>query len=1026
MTPQSHDRMPALLAFYGDKLKPKDHSPMLMLKARLGIKDELLLKAHAKVGGETGINGYHYKGGQFLPSTQAEPGKWKIGKKWVSSGKELIAPGQLAHQPTPFSRSLFTLAGVGYFSRMGDDGKLSIAAGVRDHSGEPITAETKITPGVKGVLGKESLTLGEIVGAWNAGQRWFDVKPEGVPIIKNAGDKRDDGFVESPDGTVDFGEITPEIAKHIGREAAKIRIRAGNDAEGLQHIEDVHGKDIRALGFADAKQFIHEITQHFTAIYPSDKKNSRGLVLVESRRKLKYANIQLEPVGDGSVYEIRNATPGRNDQFKNKVPLWERAGPSASSSEKTPLIPGAKAVDGSMGDNGEIIKSVTPRILFLKGGKPGAPGLHQMAITGKDGVPRVHWVKFPKSGKAAHNPNQGEFFDATGTPYQSLETRPDTTAKQKRAGVAALAALERRVNLLRDSGGSTASLLGVRLLADFQATGGAQLVGQKISSPADLAVMAQVYRDPRFETFRFIFVKDDEVVGESAYSSRLPGAVRLSDDFTRQLEADKKRYGANGYYMLHNHPGGRAGPSSNDRHLTEITNRAVSGLRGHVIIDHNEYGYIAKDGSVTVKEADYLVGVNFHATPSVDHPLLGAMLLDPKDVALAAKALQSELKSGGPVLIMTKGTNAEVELIASVPHGLLDRLHQHHGRAKGWLRGIGRASGAGSHRFLLVSEQNYNDRREDLKALISSGIVTDVLDEGGRSLRKQTPDLFLPDQGLFDPIAPGRKAAEPQRLADDLAAQERYLTNGALALGYDSIDDLAANDYPAFERLAMGWREENPVEDALYQPEAGYGVDRLRNTVVASVTGAEFGAGFDGEPTDIRALREAAKSWAIANIVGEHKNLGSGISLEVHKSGIKNAIQHGGAADKLRAFAAIPSVLRDGVVVFNGANPKNPRGRLVVVAAKVAINARKFYVSAGFREDANGRLFYDHELMRVERADGLSSQSGEAGVTGHHPAPSSAHLNDMTSAFLAQETITKSTPDGFGSLTRFNGGQYAA
>ena len=39
----------------------------------------------AKKGGETAkSNQYHYKGGQFLPTTSAEPGKWKVGGKFTT------------------------------------------------------------------------------------------------------------------------------------------------------------------------------------------------------------------------------------------------------------------------------------------------------------------------------------------------------------------------------------------------------------------------------------------------------------------------------------------------------------------------------------------------------------------------------------------------------------------------------------------------------------------------------------------------------------------------------------------------------------------------------------------------------------------------------------------------------------------------------------------------------------------------------------------------------------------------------
>jgi hypothetical protein len=125
-----------------------------------------------------GVNGYAYKGGQFLPSTQAEPGKWKIGKKWVKSARELVAPSVFEMQPTPFSRSLFVLAGVGHFSIM-RDGMLVINEGVRLNDGvTPVTGSLEVRPGVRGVLGKESLTLAEIIKAWNEGARWFDVQPD--------------------------------------------------------------------------------------------------------------------------------------------------------------------------------------------------------------------------------------------------------------------------------------------------------------------------------------------------------------------------------------------------------------------------------------------------------------------------------------------------------------------------------------------------------------------------------------------------------------------------------------------------------------------------------------------------------------------------------------------------------------------------------------------------------------------------------------------------------------------------------
>jgi hypothetical protein len=132
-------------------------------------------RSQAKKGGELAeSNQYHYKGGQFLPSTTAEPGKWKVGGKWVTSGKELTEPGKMEHQPTPFSRSIFSqIHGI---SEQDKDKKLKLREGIYTHSGEPLTHETKTRLGVKGKLGKKEHSYGQLVDEYNKGNRWIHVE----------------------------------------------------------------------------------------------------------------------------------------------------------------------------------------------------------------------------------------------------------------------------------------------------------------------------------------------------------------------------------------------------------------------------------------------------------------------------------------------------------------------------------------------------------------------------------------------------------------------------------------------------------------------------------------------------------------------------------------------------------------------------------------------------------------------------------------------------------------------------------
>ena len=61
----------------------------------------------AQVGGETGVNGYQYKGGQFLPSTGNAPGLFTIGGKRVKAKSMEIEPGLREAQPSATAFALY-------------------------------------------------------------------------------------------------------------------------------------------------------------------------------------------------------------------------------------------------------------------------------------------------------------------------------------------------------------------------------------------------------------------------------------------------------------------------------------------------------------------------------------------------------------------------------------------------------------------------------------------------------------------------------------------------------------------------------------------------------------------------------------------------------------------------------------------------------------------------------------------------------------------------------------------------------
>src|SRR5687768_5586330 len=144
---------------------------------------------------------------------------------------------------------------------------------------------------------------------------------------------------------------------------------------------------------------------------------------------------------------------------------------------------------------------------------------------------------------------------------------------------------------------------GGRILANgivetLQREGVAALVGQKITSPERLAELAQVYRDPQYETFRLFFTQGNKIVHASGTTVRSPGNTPIfPKGMTQQQGLDwiremMRTSGADGYWMLHNHPSGNPTPSNEDVVTTKQLARIIPGMKGHVVINSNKYATI--------------------------------------------------------------------------------------------------------------------------------------------------------------------------------------------------------------------------------------------------------------------------------------------------------------------------------------------------------------------------------------------------------------------------------------------------
>lgn len=234
---------------------------------------------------------------------------------------------------------------------------------------------------------------------------------------------------------------------------------------------------------------------------------------------------------------------------------------------------------------------------------------------------------------------------AYGLTKAEVEALPDAQQKARTTALASIDRLRRH----------TDSLLALGIAKDFKQRGSASLIGKQVKSSEDLAVAAQVLRDPRFETFRYFFTKGSEIIDQVSVTSRLPGSTLVEPvkgpiydvdafRFTREITRRAKRNGADGVYIMHNHPSGDPTPSEADRTLTQyissVFREEYIKYHGHVIINHQSYTVLDDLGQGEPQLKEFKNTYN-NDDPAIPHGYLGAVIDGHPALAAIGKAVAS-------------------------------------------------------------------------------------------------------------------------------------------------------------------------------------------------------------------------------------------------------------------------------------------------------------------------------------------------------------------------------------------------
>ncbi len=293
---------------------------------------------------------------------------------------------------------------------------------------------------------------------------------------------------------------------------------------------------------------------------------------------------------------------------------------------------------------------------------------------------------------------------------------------------------------VRRAGGAVprrvASLVGLGIADRIERAGSQALTGERVDSPERLAELAQVFRDPRYETFRVFFIKDGRVVHATGVSARMPGEAPMipagmtEADYFADFEANMRRTGADGYYLLHNHPSGNPTPSRADQNITEMLGQRVPGLLAHVIINSNRYAVIeagnawaSADSTVRLKD----FGPDRLLQASKPMAALGEVIRNPDDLVNVGKSMQKP----GWITLIGRGSDGRVRAISEAPSSILTRNYPY---LSATVRRFMRQSGS---RDVFAVGDSGDMNSAPVRNALKQGLLADALTDMGKSLAAQ-------------------------------------------------------------------------------------------------------------------------------------------------------------------------------------------------------------------------------------------------------------------------------------------------
>lgn len=288
----------------------------------------------------------------------------------------------------------------------------------------------------------------------------------------------------------------------------------------------------------------------------------------------------------------------------------------------------------------------------------------------------------------------------------------------------------------------------------FNDKGYIDLSESKITKKNDLVNICNIFRDPRYETFRIFYMKNNKIIGQEAVTSKIPNAVivfsRGKDTPNNPIRSFErmnnriKRLGADGYYLAHNHISDSAIPSMEDMDITREFAANVDGFLGHIVLGNsNRYSIIEEDskGRILMPKEKTLEDsiINEVKNNLKENSLYDVRISNRDELVAILKQIQNEKEYSTAILTDCK---CNIRMVLDIPNKMFNQELEN---LNGFFKNLARNSG--STRVFIGTKDK--DTYNKVLKHIEYGTIKDMVcvDNNGNLI---VDDFIMCSQDLFD------------------------------------------------------------------------------------------------------------------------------------------------------------------------------------------------------------------------------------------------------------------------------------